>query len=190
LEADWEIEIGGDAPVIDACWPGFVDLRMAPDKAFQLTEVIELSALGSALATLNAPDSPFLTVKCDVWPVETINPIDPIEFDAPPESAVHALACYIDLVQRDASLWTAPQAAIHWCKKICSALQTSSLHCSRIDLVIRSVVSAADQSSIGVTAYVAACGPTTETARAQLALALKMLTECILSTESGNREPL
>jgi hypothetical protein len=28
LEADWEFEVGGDAPVIDALWPGFVDLRL------------------------------------------------------------------------------------------------------------------------------------------------------------------
>ena len=26
MEADWELEIGGDAPVIEADWPGFVDL--------------------------------------------------------------------------------------------------------------------------------------------------------------------
>ena len=29
MEADWEVEIGGGAPVIDALWPGFVDLRAA-----------------------------------------------------------------------------------------------------------------------------------------------------------------
>jgi hypothetical protein len=30
MEADWEFEVGGDAPVIDALWPGFVDLRLSP----------------------------------------------------------------------------------------------------------------------------------------------------------------
>ena len=27
MEADWEVEVGGGAPVIEAFWPGFVDLR-------------------------------------------------------------------------------------------------------------------------------------------------------------------
>ena len=30
MEADWEVEIGGGAPVIDACWDGYVDLRFNP----------------------------------------------------------------------------------------------------------------------------------------------------------------
>ena len=190
MEADWEIEIGGHAPVIDACWSGFVDLRSAPEKAFQLTEVVEFSALGSALATFNASDSSFVTVKCDIWPVDTTDLIDPIEFDAPIESAVHGLACYIDLLRRDAELWTDPQVVIGWCKRVCSALQASSLRCCRSDLLIRSAVGAGGQSAIGVTAYGAACGPTKEAAKASLALAVKVLAKCIQSTESGNDEPL
>ena len=37
MEADWEFEVGGDAPVIDACWPGFVDLRRIPGAAREST---------------------------------------------------------------------------------------------------------------------------------------------------------
>ncbi len=32
MEADWEFEVGGDAPVIEAHWPGFVDLRQNPEQ--------------------------------------------------------------------------------------------------------------------------------------------------------------
>ena len=32
MEADWELEIGGDAPVIEAHWTGFVDLRADPSE--------------------------------------------------------------------------------------------------------------------------------------------------------------
>lgn len=165
-----------------------MDLRSAPERAFQLTEVIDLPALGLALAAFNAPDSSFLTAKCDVWPVETINPIDPIEFDAPAESAIHALACYIDLLRRTTP-WSDPQAAIDWCKRTCSALQASFLRCSRVDLVIRSAIDAAGQSVLGVTAYTAACGSTKEAAKAALALALQALAESIQSTEFGNTKP-
>ena len=38
MEADWEIEIGGDAPVIEAHWFGFVDLRIEPSRANELPE--------------------------------------------------------------------------------------------------------------------------------------------------------
>ena len=27
MEADWEFEVGGEAPVIEASWEGFIDLR-------------------------------------------------------------------------------------------------------------------------------------------------------------------
>ena len=38
MEADWEFEVGGDAPVIEACWEGFIDLRKTPERARQLPE--------------------------------------------------------------------------------------------------------------------------------------------------------
>jgi hypothetical protein len=40
MEADWEFEVGGDAPVIEAPWPGFVDLRLHPERAWQLSEAL------------------------------------------------------------------------------------------------------------------------------------------------------
>ena len=43
MEADWEFEIASDAPVIDAAWTGFVDLKLQPER---VTEISELSQLG------------------------------------------------------------------------------------------------------------------------------------------------
>jgi hypothetical protein len=53
MEADWEFEVGPDAaglaaPVIDALWPGFVDLRRAPELAWHLPEAAQLPALAEA----------------------------------------------------------------------------------------------------------------------------------------------
>ena len=56
MEADWEVEIGGGAPVIDACWEGFVDLRETPNEAFHFSEAQQLIVLAEVLKTLNAPD--------------------------------------------------------------------------------------------------------------------------------------
>ena len=38
MEADWEVEIGGDAPVIEAQWPGLVDLRANPERICEIAE--------------------------------------------------------------------------------------------------------------------------------------------------------
>ncbi|MGO9433053.1 MAG: hypothetical protein ACLP00_02025 [Terracidiphilus sp.] len=165
MEADWEIEIGGDAPVIDAYWPGFVDLRRAPEKVCDLPEVLLVPALARALVRLNASESPLFTVKCDVWPVTEI---DPFEFDATPESAVHGIGVYIDLLSRDPELWLDCDVWIAWCKRLCAVLQATPLRCCRADIVIRRAIRMPDVNEIGITAYFAACGSTVETARAQL----------------------
>ena len=100
MEADWEIEVGGKAPVIEARWPGFVDLRLHPERASQFPEAAELPALAVALAMLNALASPVWTSKCDVWPVVDSAEFDPDELDAPPGCGAHAMGCYVDLLPR------------------------------------------------------------------------------------------
>ena len=67
MEADWEIEIGGGAPIIEAHWSGLVDLRVNPERARLLPEAQQLPALCHALVRLNAPASPVWTSKCDVF---------------------------------------------------------------------------------------------------------------------------
>jgi len=74
MEADWEVEVGPEAPVIDALWPGFVDLRSAPRQAHTFPEVAQLPPLAAVLARLNAPASPVWTSRCDVWPLEDLIP--------------------------------------------------------------------------------------------------------------------
>ena len=111
MEADWEVEIGGGAPIIDACWDGFVDLRFDPrtrlgaflKQAQDLPESANLPTLAEALVRLNSPRSPVWTSKCDVWPVLDAADIDADELDAPQEDAIVAWACYIDLVPHNKS---------------------------------------------------------------------------------------
>ena len=88
MEADWEVEIGGDAPVIDVDWPGFVDLRAFPEKVGELVEAACFPALASLLQSLNSSGSPVWTSKCDVWRTETDTP-----------------ACYVDLLPRDENIF-------------------------------------------------------------------------------------
>jgi hypothetical protein len=185
LEADWEIEIGGESPVIDAGWSGFVDLRVAPEKACRLPEVLQLPELGAALARLNAVSSPYFTAKCDVWRLESI---DPLEFDADFESTGSALACYLDLLPCDPLSWTETAGPTAWCKLLCVNLRASGLRCSRADLILRSATGNTGQSVYGVTAYVAACGSTEEAAKTQLVAALAVFVDAVESVGSRDVE--
>ena len=105
MEADWEFEVGGDAPIIEAHWPGFVDLREHPHQARELTEARQLPGLADALARLNAPSSPVWTSKTDVFDPGSL---DTDELDATREEAKHAIACYIDLLMRSDQQWSCP----------------------------------------------------------------------------------
>ncbi len=169
MQADWEVEIGGDAPVIDACWPGLVDLQRFPSRVAELDEVQTLPALAGALLQLNAAASPVWTSKCDVWPV---NGLDPFELDASAEAATHGTACYIDLLPRSDHRWTFHQMAVESCKALCTRLHAAPLCCCRVDLVVRRAVIAQEVNNHGITAYLTACGASEPNALAQLQDAL------------------
>lgn len=178
MEADWEIELGNDAPIIDAHWAGWIDLTASPDRAEQLEEAAQLPALASALILLNAPSSPVWTAKCDLW---MQNEIDPDELNADPKNALQALACYIDLLPRDSHTWITPDLATDWCRSVCSQLQRISLQNCRADLVLRAALLHGEDSALGITAYLTACGRTERDARGALESALQALAEVLAS---------
>ena len=134
MEADWEIEVGGDAPVIDADWAGMLDLRRSAEKARSLPEVDQLSGLAEALMQLNAKSSPVWTSKCDVWINQEA--FDADELDAP-EGCAHAMACYIDLLPGGDSRWSEAAHAGEWCGLVCRELRGMTQRSCRLDLVVR-----------------------------------------------------
>jgi hypothetical protein len=182
MEADWEFEVGPDAaglaaPVIDACWPGLVDLRRTPERAWHLPEAAQLPALAEALAKLNAAASPVWSSKCDVWPHLEADEFDPGELDAPPGCAAHAMGCYIDLLPRSDRPWVLPELAAAACKRVCGLLCAVPLRCCRADLVIRRAVitlnpTDPEQMELGITAYLTSCGESSAEAARTLQAAL------------------
>lgn len=178
MEADWEVELGGGAPVIEPHWPGFVDLRLSPKSAHGLLEVAQLPRLAEVLIRLNADGSPVWTSKCDVW---TVGEFDSDELDSPQEQALHAVACYVDLVPRGDQQWGTPAVTTAWCRNICSILQACPMRSCRADLVVRQVMLSPERTDFGITAYVTACGPTPRSTSHVLAVALAALADSILS---------
>ena len=171
MESDWEIELGADAPVIDAAWSGWVDLRADPARIAELPEAANFPALAAALLALNAPASPLWTAKCDLWPVDDPASLDPDELGATPEECAAALACYIDCLPLATSLFPTLAAGEAWIRAAVAGLRRIASPNSRADLILRRAVSAT-QDGFGVTAYLTACGATEADARQALGRAL------------------
>ena len=177
MEADWEVEIGGQAPVIQAHWTGFIDLRLAPQRARQLPEAAQLPALADTLLRLNSSSSPVWTSKCDVWHPDTF---DPDELDATPGERNCAIACYIDLLPRGDQPWPDPMHAVAACKTLCACLRVVDLRRCRADLIVRQASIAPGKLDLGVTAYFTACGSTQGEATPTLASALRIFVDAVL----------
>lgn len=179
MEADWEFEVGGDAPVIEALWSGFVDLRRAPERAWKLGEASELQALAAALIRLNSQASPVWTSKCDYWPELQPGEFDSDELDAPPGSTSHGTGCYIDFLAREEGEWSLPHLAESVCKHFCSALSLVPMRCCRVDFIVRRAVLAPETIDLGISAYIAACGSTAVDAKRTLESALDLFADAL-----------
>jgi hypothetical protein len=155
MEADWEVEIGGGAPVIEADWPGFVDLQSHPDRIADIPEAVAFPPLARLLLSLNAPESPLWTAKCGLWE---------------PEPA--ALAVYVDVLPREGAVFGEWKHAEAFCREFVGRLGAIVLpkcgpECG-IDLVIRQAI-AGGVDGFGITAYLSAKGAVQEDAETALA---------------------
>jgi hypothetical protein len=179
MEADWEFEVGGSAPIIDVLWPGFVDLRWTPRSAhdhvsliLNLPETAHLPCLAGTLKKLNAEHSPVWTSKCDFWPALQADEFDPDEMDAPTGNFTDAVGCYIDLLPRSNQQWQNPDAIASSCRDLCTRLHSFPLRCCRVDLIIRRAQIAPGPLDMAITAYITACAPTKPEAMRTLEAAL------------------
>jgi len=140
MNADWEVEIGGDAPVIEAFWPGFIDLRAHPDRVSAIVETVTFPPLAGLLQFLNAADSLLWTSKCDVW-----------------EPEPYAIALYIDMLPCEGSVFVKWQAAAAFCREFVHRLARRATDDCTADLVIRQAI-AGGVTGFGITAYLSASG--------------------------------
>jgi hypothetical protein len=180
LEADWEVEIGGGAPVIEGRWQGFVDLQRFPRRVRQLVEIHELPGLADALKRLNGHSSLVWTSKCDVFGNVGRDEFDRDELDAPPGCDRYATALYIDLLPKSDEPWHTREKAVAACKRICNQLHEVGLRCCRVDMVLRRAHITRYAKELGITAYLTACGISTAQAKAVLSLALDAFADAVV----------
>ncbi|HEV2280544.1 MAG TPA: hypothetical protein VGS02_20360 [Acidobacteriaceae bacterium] len=171
MEADWAAEVGPDLPVIEADWPGLVDLRSDPEAVERIPEAADYAALRNALLQLNAPESPVRTTKCDVWTLTT-QEIDPLEFGCSSGSELVGLACYIDLVAVEPALFGSFDRLEAWARRAVKEMRDAAA-AGRVDLVIRAA-RAAGGEGFAMTLYAAGCGADTASAQASWASALRL----------------
>jgi hypothetical protein len=170
MEADWEVEIGGGAPVIEAEWPGFVDLRGEPERVNEMEEVARFAPLGKLLKALNAPTSPLGTAKCDVWEAES-----------------GELCCYVDLLPVEGRVFSDWAEAENFCREVVVRLEAKPEVDSgseiRVDLVVRAAV-AGQMEGFGVTAYLSAAPAAMAIAETALVAAMDAFADAVLLVDS------
>jgi hypothetical protein len=175
METDWEVEVGGGAPAIEALWPGFVDLRRSPKCLGEIAEAADFPALADLLLALNGPASPLWTAKCDLWepdPAELAIPEwtgSAVVSDAGVQSA--ALACYVDLLPMEGRVFASWPQAEQFCREWVARLEPLPLSNCRVDLIVRQAI-AGEAEGFGVTAYFSGTGKDRSTAAEALSAAL------------------
>jgi hypothetical protein len=175
MEIDWEVEVGGGAPVIEALWPGFVDLRRSPERLGEIAETAALPALADLLRALNGPASPLWTAKCDLWEPDPEERTVP-EWNSPAavsDAAVQpaALACYVDLLPVEGCVFAQWTQAEQFCRDWVALLEPLPLPNCRIDLIVRQAF-AEEAEGFGVTAYFSGMGKDRSSAAETLSAAL------------------
>jgi hypothetical protein len=189
MEADFEVQVGGGAPVIDALWEGFVDLRRSPERVYEISEAAVFPALAQALLALNDIDAPLWTAKCDVWDPHAAALQEPEPgLSASPEPHHAALACYIDLLPRSSVVFASWKDAENFCRKWVARLDEEEpvgpTHNATLDLIVRQAL-AGDREGFGITAYLGVVADYRAGAEEALAAALKLFVAACPSHPAG-----
>src|SRR5579875_27812 len=120
MHTEWTAECAADAPMLVVPWSDssdssaagshFVNLRTEPYSIAEIPEAERFPDLGRALRALNANRSPFLTAKCDAWPLSVRDSADDLELMRKEllieaDEAIYAFTSYIDLLWRDRAVF-------------------------------------------------------------------------------------
>lgn len=171
MEADWSAELGGDAPVIDQGWPGWIDIRQDPSQIARLNEVRLFPPIEKALRCVLESNCGLVPTKCDFWTDEET--VDACEYDAEPGANSTTANCYVDLMPQAATHWINLAWAERWAEATIRKLQAIPCRNTRVEVVLRQAF-IHDLAFLGVSVYISACGISTEQARSTLASALPL----------------
>ena len=182
MDIDWEVEIGGGAPIIDTDWPGFIDLRSEPNRLREIAEAVSFPPLANLLTAINGASSPWWTSKCDFWRPEPFTS-----------------ACYVDVLPRATSVFADWHEAESLCRACVARIGCADSEFAKssipmacfdrcgcneqteisINMVIRAAISK-KQEGFGITAYMSATANSVGDATAALAHAMDLFADALL----------
>ena len=184
--SDWTAECSHDAPTLEVPWSDpdgtshFVDLRSNPYDIADIPEADRYPTLNRALRSLNATRSPFLTAKCDTWPLthtdyrEQLEALR-LELILPAEEANFGFSSYIDLLWRERSVFVSAHQQQDRLDRIIRRAQKLPHTDAALECVLRPAVIDlnAPLEGFAVTVYVTALGVDTESASHSWSAALE-----------------
>jgi len=136
MQADFSVELGGNAPVLEIPWRSddprvrYYDLKNHPELVQQIPEAIAYPELGAFLLRINATNFPLATAKCDTWSSSEVDPEEEIFGD-------RKFVSYIDLFfvdERDRCSFEKHEA---FAKELCRMLGHAPEIAATVELVIR-----------------------------------------------------
>ena len=185
--ADWSAECSADDPHLEVPWSDpdsgahFINLRAEPYDIHDIHEAEHYPALSRALRALNATRSPFLTAKCDAWPLtptgphaETLEALR-LELALDPDHAHVGFASYIDLLWRERTVFASAHQQQDRLDRIVRRAQKLSHPQAALECVLRPAMLDLNGALEGfsITLYVTALGADAESASHHWAAALE-----------------
>jgi hypothetical protein len=205
MHAEWAAECAADAPILVVPWSDrqsdpqhdalhagahFVNLRTEPYAIAEIPEAERYPDLARALRALNASRSPFLTAKCDAWPLsarEGAAELDAMrkELMLDEEEAAFAFTSYIDLLWRERAIFASAHQQQERLDRLTRRAAKLAHAEAMLQCVLRPAVVDLDAPLEGfaTTLYVTALGADAETANRRWASALEDLVDLLRSRE-------
>ncbi|HEY2914022.1 MAG TPA: hypothetical protein VGK21_11730 [Candidatus Angelobacter sp.] len=136
MQADFSVELGGDAPALEIPWRSndpcvqYYDLKKHPELVKKIPEATAYPELGAFLSRINAAEFPLATAKCDAWSSSEVAPEEEIFGD-------RKFVSYVDLIfvdERERCSFAKHEA---FAKELCRLLDQAPEIAATVELVIR-----------------------------------------------------
>jgi hypothetical protein len=137
VDADWSVELGADDSALEFPWTspdgshGCLDLLTHPEQTSKIPEATRYPELSEFLFALNAPSSPWLTAKCDVWFDDELGEAEDI-YDARLK-----MCSYVDLIARDQADRFSFERHEQWVKSLARQLSDEDEQPITCEFVVR-----------------------------------------------------
>lgn len=201
MHAEWTAECSADDPMLVVPWvdsqhgsdrPGthFVNLRDEPYSIAEIPEAERFPDLARALRALNANRSPYLTAKCDAWPISPRDGANELEamrkelmlFE---DEATFAFTSYIDLIWRERTIFASAHQQQDRLDRIARRAAKLPHTESMLQCVLRPAMVdlGAPLEGFSTTLYVTSLGSDAELANRRWASALEDVVDLLRSRE-------